>query len=449
MPNSGESLQEGGEPDRYQSVVGSKKYLPNRDQDRLPHEDFDYHDDGDSDLANSTQEEMYRRDESYEDLYHRNFDVSGERTLPRFPPGARLGRGSRAPVSQSAQFGHQSKSSGTDGRYRDRAEVTLDGKGKNVAVQGKRETFAQEGGRDLKDTEKKGATEGIRNANRSVVDLDASQNVDYLGRKLSVERQAEVPSSVDTERLEGKRYLEGLHRGSDIYDSRIPEPDRGSYWNRYQAEEQHADDQYYSGENEWHRMHDQSGRYGDQVYQDKGIFGAGEDYDRRSAYHRTPSRDEWRRQPMRGEIGRPFARGDVERYPPGGDPPRFDERDFYSRDYPARAPFRDELNQFRELNRPASPPRRESFREQIEFEKRYRDWERQHFPIDDPTREWEYELRRRELLGASQAAADAAASAGYELTDPQRDYPPYEMDSEYTASFSNCPQRHMLCRHRG
>ena len=34
-----------------------------------------------------------------------------------------------------------------------------------------------------------------------------------------------------------------------------------------------------------------------------------------------------------------------------------------------------------------------------DFEERYRNWEKEQFPVSDPTREWEYEMRRRELLG--------------------------------------------------
>ena len=127
-----------------------------------------------------------------------------------------------------------------------------------------------------------------------------------------------------------------------------------------------------------------------------------EDYDRpafRDDYGRPPLKDDPERLPLRDE---PY------RYPPGDEASRYGPRqdDLRTRDERSRYP--------RDYARGVSPPRWETFHDQFEFERRYRDWEKQHFPIDDPTREWEYELRRRELLGATIPPPRL----------PERDYPP-------------------------
>ena len=96
----------------------------------------------------------------------------------------------------------------------------------------------------------------------------------------------------------------------------------------------------------------------------------------------------------------------------------------------------------RGTKRGTSPPRRESFREQLVFEKRYRNWEKDNFPIDDPTREWEYELRRRQLLGREDAERLRKLESQQRTgRDPQgypprdgmsrdnRDYPPRDLAS--------------------
>ena len=126
---------------------------------------------------------------------------------------------------------------------------------------------------------------------------------------------------------------------------------------------------------------------------------------------RLPPRDDFGRLPARDEYDRLPPRDNYDRLPPRDERDRFPPRDDRYGEESGRLPRRDSaawphmreeigrLSPRRGMHRSISPPRRESFREQLEFDRRYRDWEKQHFPVDDPTREWEYEMRRRELLG--------------------------------------------------
>ena len=436
-------MQQRGLPDDYRSGMETRSNLFNRDRNLLPQgighlaENLGsgYHDGRGKDGSNDIHKDLYRRDENYEDQYYRGFDLSSDRPFPHYPSESRLGKERRASLQRSAPLGYHNEKNVSDDRYVDYAEATVNEKSIGVPTQSNRKIVSGEGAKELKNAEKKGSTEGAITANAQVVDREESQNIERDELTRPFEKQPEVTPSVNRDQLESKDYIEGAPRRPSVYDQGISEPDRVGYWDRYPVEEQHPDnhhDQDYNRESEWTYMQSQSRDDADQNYQDGRMLAADEDYDRRSPYHKVSARDEWGRLPGRDDITRPITRDDYGRYPRGEDASRYDDREYHLRDYPARAALRDRPPSLGESQRPVSPPRRESFREQVQFERRYRDWERQHFPIDDPTREWEFELRRRELLGSSKAAA---VSAGYRNADPPRDYPPYEREGKHNDSY--------------
>lgn len=232
------------------------------------------------------------------------------------------------------------------------------------------------------------------------------------------EKQADLTANKD--RVES-RDMEQPRQYS--YEDTMSASARDDYWerDRYGQEGSERRAQFYDRGADWYRKQERGADYDNSSFQhdqgedvrrrDEQQYGIGTDY--------PEMRDNFARMPMKDVYDRPPMRDDPGRYPHGIER---DHEDYLPRDYSVEPPFRDEHPRVGEWrgrsHRPVSPPRRESFREQLEFEKRYRDWERQHFPIDDPTREWEYELRRRELLGASVAAANR----------PVPDYPPREYD---------------------
>ena len=438
LPRSGEGLQQRGLPDDYRSGTETRGNLFNRDRNLLSQgsghpaqkRDPSYHDRRGNEYSKDIHEDYYRRGENYEDQYYQGYDMSSDRPFPHYPSESRLGEGRRGSIQRNAPPGFHNEKNINDGRYVDYADATVNEKNIDAPTQSNRKILSGEGAKELKNTEKKGSTEGAINTNAQVIDREKGQNIQRDELKLPFENQPEVTSSVNRDQREGKGYTEEAPRHPSVYDERVSEPNRGGYWGRYPVDKQHPDDypdQYYDRESDWAHMQARSRDYEDQNYQDRRMQATDEDYDGRSGYYRDSARDEWERLPARDDFARPLSRDDSGRYARGGDVPRHDDRD-HLRDYPARAAFRDRPPSFGELHRPVSPPRRESFREQVKFERRYRDWERQHFPIDDPTREWEFELRRRELLGASQTPP---VSAGYRSADPPRDYPPYEREGKH------------------
>eukprot|EP00795_Rhopilema_esculentum_P013585 gene13585-4478_t len=258
-------------------------------------------------------------------------------------------------------------------------------------------------GTELSNTESnKDGQQGTNDAN--MIDKDQSRESVVHNEGDKVLPGSQLGSDVlNEERLEPNNREED--RGSNVEDTRGQsfhqyQGDRSQYRERMGPQDEERDWQRAGRERPLdERYEDYDGGVGSRTF---------EDYDRpafKDDYCRPPLKDDPERLPLRDE---PY------RYPPGEEASRYGPRQDDSR-------MRDERSRYpRVYARGVSPPRWESFHDQFEFERRYRDWEKQHFPIDDPTREWEYELRRRELLGAT-----IPPPRLHERDYPPRDYYPY------------------------
>ena len=401
LPRSGEGLQQRERLGEYGSGPENKNNPFSRDQSTLPQggkyptERRDYHSERGKDFSQDIPD---KNDHFYKDFgstYNQNYGQSRDRPPPRGLPGARFDQKVEESALQDTSSGFQDSKSGNESRL---AGGNTDGKSKAVNESNKN-ILEGKGMLESNYVEKKGEPkEGSMAANSKRIQRGQGEGISQGQPKPVVERQAEVKPDVNLGQPKERRYMEEMPRHSDN-EYMMHEQDRDAYWNA--DEDWYPDnnhDQFYDRERDWPHMQAQSRGHEDQSYQDRGTLEVEESYVHREPYHTIPVRDEWGRHPERYDVAGQHARDGSGRYPMRGDAFGYDERDYQFRDHAARVPFRDHQPPFREFIRPPSPPRRESFREQIDFERRYRDWERQHFPIDDPTREWEFEVRRRELL---------------------------------------------------
>ena len=365
------------------------------------------------------QEDFYLGD--YEDSYRQSYNTARDRPIQRYNPNARPGYEPRGPVSQGTEPVFDDSSRGNDIQKIDSAGPAFDD-GRELPIEAKKEVLPDERMKGLEATEKKETNDSKLDMNN-----DRRQDADIKNDKLFGEDKVvgEQRDSAIQNQFDSKGIIPEEARDRDMHHDGMRPPERDEYWqrDRYPQEGRYPDDrsnQFDNRYNEWDRPQDRNRSYGNQGYPPEiGRRQEVEGYLGGSGFPRAPMRDEFGRLPVRDELERPPLRDEPSRYPLNSD-----QRDYPPRDYSARPPLRNDESRFEELGRPASPPRRESFREQIKFERRYRDWDREHFPIDDPTREWEFELRRRELLGAIPPAA------GYAGGNPPRDYAPYEREGK-------------------
>lgn len=335
------------------------------------------------------QNEFYRDRDS--GASRRIFDTTGKGIPSYYPDGIRgeqLLRGSISEHSQSFADGHKRGAEGADEGKNEALPAQTDSKAESIRV-------ALGKNSDLREHDENGQWPGVNRKNDG-------QRVDES--KLEKDVRSMRP---------------GEPRTQALYNKALPGSGRDDYWEsgRPRQEGQYTEERYGQLKsergNEWSQTRDLHMNYAGAAFREEEYVSS--EYPRMShSMTRAPIREALDRGPIRGDPGRSSVEPD---------PLRAAERGLPSRDYPERALLREEPSRLGESNRPASPPRQESFREQLEFEKRYRDWERQHFPIDDPTREWEYELRRRELLGESLAPPNRTVSDG-----PTRNVHSYERE---------------------
>ena len=398
---SGESLQQRGRLGDYGSSPGNKSNSFSRNQSLLPQgrkyptNRPDYQGERGKDFSQDMRDESDRSYKDFGNTYSQSYGASSDRPPPHGLPGARFDQELEESASQDSSSGFQGSKSGHESRL---SGGNNDGNSKTVN-QSNKNILEGKGMVESTYVGKKGEpTEGSMEANSKLIERVQGEGIDQGKLMPAVDNQADAKPDVNLGQPKERSYMEEMPKHPDN-DYRMHEQDRDVYWN---ADEDwypdNSHDRFYDRERGLRHMQDQNRGHEDQGYQGRGALEVERDYGHREPYHTIPARDEWGRPPERHDVAGEYAREDTGRYPMRGDTSNYDDRDYQFRDYPARVPLRDRQPPFREFDRPASPPRRESFREQIDFERRYRDWERQHFPVDDPTREWEFEVRRRVLL---------------------------------------------------